>query len=327
MGFIMVGKIMLKGQIKKLIRQEDGLFEKAYKLAAQKPLVLSAPFIMTRSCQVTPLCRYCNWRAYRGVMKNYGNAKISKKEAISRSLRIKQSGVDYIHILSGWMGTVLPIYFFDYIADMKKNTGLKIIADFAAVNRQDLITLKEIGVDCVSCSLETTNIGIFRALKPGDSYEARLKTLQDAKELGLKTATNLIIGLGESIDDIDTSIRLAEELSLSLLSMTSFVPTPFTETETWGRPKPYFVATVVAAARICMPELDIAASFGCDNTSVNYAWGIKCGANTFSVALRNPQETPALVGDELSNIQTMWEDSKTINKNKVTPPTLVKRRK
>ena len=260
-----------KGAIKKLIRQEESLFEKAYELASQRPLVLSAPFIMTRSCQVAPLCRYCNWRAYHGVMKNYGNAKISKKEAISRSLHIKQSGVDCIHILSGWMGTALPKYFFDDLTDIKNNTGLKIIADFGTVNRQDLIILKGIGVDCISCSLETTNIGIFRALKPGDCYEARLRTLQNARELGFEIATNLIIGLGESIDDIDTSIRLAEELGFSLLSITSFVPTPFTETETWGRPKPYFVAMVVAAARISMKDLNIAASFGCDNTSVNYA--------------------------------------------------------
>jgi biotin synthase-like enzyme len=310
-----------KDEIRNLINQGDELFEKARQLASERPLVLSAPLIMSRACQAEPLCRYCNWRAYRGVMKNSANVTIGEDEAISRSQRIKKSGVDRVHVLSGWMRNALPQFYFDCVSAIKKNTGLAIIADFGSISREDLIRLKEAGVDFVLCGLETANVDLFRMLKPGDNYEVRLRTLRSAKELGFKTATNYIIGLGESLDDLDASMRLVEELGISLLSLTSFVPTPFTETETWERPRPYLVSAVVASARCCLPEIDITASFGCDNTSVNYAWGIKSGANAFGVVLRSPLETPALAGDEISNIRVMWDDSKTINSNKVPYPT------
>jgi biotin synthase len=301
-----------EGMVKKLINEEADLFENAQELAFKRSLVLSSPLVMTRGCKVTPLCKYCNWRAYGGVMRN-AKTRLTKQEAISRVMHIEQSGVTRVNVLSGWMED-LPRYYFDYISAIKEKTSLKITAIFGAINKEDLLDLKEVGVDCISCGLETTNTTIFRDLKPGDNFDDRLKTLQVAKELGFETETSLIIGLGESIYDVDTGIRLVEQLNISYLSIYSFTPTPFTETETWERPRPYYVARITAAARICLPEIDIAASFGCDNTSVNYAWGIKSGANAFSATLRGTKETPALTGDEINNIRIMWDDSKSVNK-------------
>jgi biotin synthase-like enzyme len=311
--------MVLSKRIADLFNQDD-LFIKARKISVNKKLLLSSPLIVTRVCKMDPLCRYCSWRAYHGVMKNAANAKINKEEAVARAIRIRQAGIKRVYLVSGWMGDSLPDYFFDYIEALKKNAYIDVVTTFGPVNKTDLMALKEIGVTSVSCGLETTNKEIFRRIKPGDNFEARLKTLQDAKELGFKTATNFIIGVGESLKDYDDGVRLVEQLGIDYLSLGSFCPTPFTEMESWDRPSPYFVAQIAAAARISFPDIDIATCFDCDNSSVNLAWGIKCGANAYSVVLRNPQETPVLAGDELGNILQMWEDSKSINPDMLYTP-------
>ncbi len=299
----------------------DDLFLQAKKTAGKKNLLLTSPLVVTRLCKVDPFCRYCSWRAYHGVMKNAVNTRVSKEEAVARTVRIRQAGIKRVYLVSGWMGVSLPDYFYDYIQAIKEIADVEVVVTFGAVNKVDMVRLKKIGVDSVSCGLETTNQEIFRKIKPGDSYKARLKTLQDAKELGLKTATNFIIGVGESLDDIDDGFKLVKQLGIDYLSIGSFCPTPFTEMEAWERPSPYHVAQITAAARVSFPDIDIAACFDCDNTSVNYAWGIKSGANAYSVVLRNPLETPVLAGDELGNIRQMWDDCQTIDQTKLyTPP-------
>jgi biotin synthase-like enzyme len=208
------------------------------------------------------------------------------------------------------MGDVLPAYFFECIETIKENTDLDVTATFGAISRSDLLRLQKSGIDRISCAIETTNQEVFKKLKPGDSFNARLGTLRTARELGLRTSTNFLIGIGESIEDIDDTIRTAKELDVEFLSVSSLQPTPFTETEKWERPRPYLVAKVAAAARIIMPEADITTSFGCDSYS-DLAWGMRSGANAFTVALRSPEDRPELMGDETGRIHVMWDQYRT----------------
>jgi biotin synthase len=296
-----------KGMIAEAINQEEDIFERARGLAHKRRPVLSSPLVMTRSCRFSPLCRHCSWRANRSLMKGYANAKVNKDEAVSRAMRIQQSGADCVFLVSGWMGKALPDYFFECIEAIRQNTQLEIAVTFGSISRPDLMTLKGLGVDHVSCGLETTNLKVFHDLKPADSFQTRLETLQAAREMGFRVRTNFLIGIGETIDDLDDSIRLAEQLGIDFLSISSLQPTPFTETEKWDRPRPYLVAKVAAAARIALPDIDLQVSFGCD-TYADLAWGMKSGANSFTVALRNPQETPELLGDETTRLRIMWDD-------------------
>jgi biotin synthase len=299
--------MIAEGVIADLTNADDGIFKKARELAHKRNLVLSSPLVMTRSCKLSPLCKHCCWRGNRTLMKNYANAHVNKQEAILRATRIQQSGTDRVYLVSGDTGEAVPDYFFECIEAIKQNTILDITATFGSINKRDLLTLKGIGVNRISCALETTNVEAFYNLKPGDSYEKRMKTLQTAKEIGLKISTNFLVGIGETIDDLDSSIRLAEQLGIDFLTISSLDPTPFTESEKWDRPKPYWVAKVVAAARIVLPEVDISADFGC-NAYASLAWAMKSGANAYVVALRNPKETPELLGDETNRIHVMWKE-------------------
>jgi biotin synthase len=295
-----------EGRVAELIEGSGDIFGQARKLAHQRNLMFSAPIVLTRGCKAAPLCRHCSWRAPGKMMKKYTATKTTVSEAVSRAKHIEKSGLGRVYLVSGWMKDALPSFFFDCVENIRKNTQLEIVANFGGITKPDLARLKEAGVDGINCAIETTNTQVFYQLKPGDSYEARFNTLRDAKEMGFKTCTNLIIGIGESIEDIDNSIRVVDELGLDFLSVSSIQPTPFTETEDWDRPKPYLLGRIGAAARISLTRnIDMSMSF--DSTQ-DLHWGMRCGANAFSLSLRNQGETPELLGDDISKANTMWND-------------------
>jgi biotin synthase-like enzyme len=300
-----------EGTISNLIKRKDDIDDinnmrkEAQKLAHEKGLVLPASLTLTRACKTSPRCRHCIWRAYGGTLEE--SIPTSVEELVLRALRIQQSGLDQLTLISGWMGNALPAYFFNYIEAIKENTHLAINATFGAISMPDMIRLKEIGVDRITCGLEATNPRIFRNLMPGSDYEARVKTLQNAKELGFKTRTHLIIGIGESVEDIDSSIRIIDQLGVDFLSIASLQPAPFTETEMWDRPRPYWVSMVVAAARIALPRLDISSYF-CGEKHLDAIWGMKSGSNAFAIDQKNPDDPLEVLRDGINRLNVMWNN-------------------
>jgi biotin synthase-like enzyme len=144
---------------------------------------------------------------------------------------------------------------------------------------------------------------------PGSDYQARLRTLQDARELGFKTRTHLLVGIGETIKDIDDSIRMAEQLGVEFLTIAALDPLPFTEAERFDKPNPYYLSKIVAAARIAMPDVDISTYFG-GGTDTDLIWGMKSGTNAFAVFLKNHDKTPEEAGCETSRLKSIWHDYK-----------------
>jgi biotin synthase-like enzyme len=291
-----------------LVEGPEDLFPGARALGRTRPLVLSSPLVMTRACRLIPLCRHCCWTANRVLLKGYADTTVTVGEAVERARLIERSGAERVYLVSGWMGSALPGYFFDCVEAIAKESSLDVTATFGAIGRPDLIRLRDSGVARVSCALETTNRDAFRNLKPGDNFGMRLETLENAKALGMRISTNYLVGIGESLGDLEESVLLAMRLGVDFLSFSSIQPTPYTESETWERPSPYYVARVAAAARIAMPDVDLSVSFGCDAYS-DLTWGIRCGANAFVAALRNPGERPGLLGDETGRLRAIWAES------------------
>lgn len=291
-----------------LVESPEDIFAQARDLGRQKRLVLSSPLVMTRECRLVPLCRHCCWTANRVLLRGYADTTVSVEEAAARACLIERSGAERVYLVSGWMGAALPGYFYDCIEAIAKSSSLDITATFGAIEKSDLTRLRDAGVSRISCALETTNRDAFQKLKPGDSFDKRLETLENAKSSGLKLSTNYLIGIGETLGDLEDSILLAKRLGVDFLSFSSIQPTPYTESETWDRPSPYYVARVAAAARIALSDVDLSVSFGCDAYS-DLTWGIRCGANAYVAALRNPNERPELLGDETSRLRSIWADS------------------
>ena len=64
---------------------------------------------------------------------------------------------------------------------------------------------------------------IFRRIRPGFRYERSLEVLRRAREAGLVTKSNLILGLGEERDEISAALADLRAVGCDLLTITQYL--------------------------------------------------------------------------------------------------------
>ncbi|HVE63759.1 MAG TPA: lipoyl synthase [Mycobacteriales bacterium] len=68
---------------------------------------------------------------------------------------------------------------------------------------------------------------IFRAIRPAFTYETSLAVLTRARDAGLVTKSNLILGLGEEIDEVVVALQDLRDAGCDLITITQYLrPTP-----------------------------------------------------------------------------------------------------
>lgn len=265
-----------KSDIMRLLNliQEDGhsLFERAREIAKSKESVFATGVQINTNCTMNPLCRHCIWRWREKSVTDF-RRKVPQSEVINRAMEAEKVGIERVYIASGWMGFNLPSYFYDYVRSVKEHTDLEVFGLFGPINQQSLAQLKEVGMDGYRCGIESPNEHIFAKVRPGDNIDARLQTLRNAKQIGLKTWSGFIIGLGENEEDIARGIEILKKLDVDSVLLLPFNPVPYTEMEKEDRPNPYWMAKVMAVTRIYLKNIDLLAAYN------NVEWGFISGCN------------------------------------------------
>jgi lipoic acid synthetase len=68
---------------------------------------------------------------------------------------------------------------------------------------------------------------IFKEIRPAFSYERSLDVITQARNYGLVTKSNLILGMGETIDEISQAMRDLHDAGTDILTITQYLrPTP-----------------------------------------------------------------------------------------------------
>ncbi len=82
---------------------------------------------------------------------------------------------------------------------------------------------------------------IFRRIRPGFRYQRSLDVLSRAREAGLVTKSNLILGLGEEREEITQAMRDLRAAGCDLLTITQYLrPSPLHHpVERWVRPEEF----------------------------------------------------------------------------------------
>ena len=82
---------------------------------------------------------------------------------------------------------------------------------------------------------------IFRRIRPGFRYSRSLDVLQAAREAGLVTKSNLILGLGEERHEVTEAMRDLRAVGCDLLTITQYLrPTPrHHPVERWVKPEEF----------------------------------------------------------------------------------------
>jgi lipoic acid synthetase len=68
---------------------------------------------------------------------------------------------------------------------------------------------------------------IFKEIRPAFSYERSLDVITQAREYGLVTKSNLILGMGETIEEISQAMKDLHDAGTDILTITQYLrPTP-----------------------------------------------------------------------------------------------------
>jgi lipoyl synthase len=64
---------------------------------------------------------------------------------------------------------------------------------------------------------------VFRRIRPGFRYERSLDVITQARTAGLVTKSNLILGMGETRDEVSATMRDLHEAGCELLTITQYL--------------------------------------------------------------------------------------------------------
>jgi lipoyl synthase len=136
------------------------------------------------------------------------------------------------------------------IHELNPGTGVEVlIPDFSA-NPDLLAEVFAAAPEVLAHNLETVP-RIFKRIRPGFRYERSLDVLTQARAAGLVTKSNLILGMGEEIDEVVAAMHDLHDAGCDLLTITQYLrPSPkHHPVERWVKPEE-FVALAEEATRI-----------------------------------------------------------------------------
>ncbi len=206
-------------------------------------------------------CNFCYFRRSNALPVRY---RREASEVVDAAHSLAESGVHLIDLTLGED----PLYFRDrgfeplirLIEAVRQATDLPIMVSPGVVPADVLADFARAGVSWYACYQETHNRELFRKLRPGQRYAARLESKQRASQLGLLTEEGLLCGVGESARDIADSVEAMRSLDVSQVRAMTFVPQEGTPLESWKMADPLREILTIAALRLAFPDRLIPAS-------------------------------------------------------------------
>jgi lipoic acid synthetase len=126
------------------------------------------------------------------------------------------------------------------IHQLNPGTGVELlIPDFNA-DPEQLAEVFGSRPEVLAHNLETVP-RIFKRIRPGFRYERSLSVLTAARAAGLVTKSNLILGMGETPDEVTEAMRDLHEAGCEILTITQYLrPSPrHHPVERWVKPEEF----------------------------------------------------------------------------------------
>jgi len=200
-------------------------------------------------------CNFCYYRSANALPVRY---RREASEIIEAAQSLAESGVHLIDLTLGEDPQYFQDQGFEPFIQLAKAvhqaTSLPIMVSPGVVSADVLSDLVRAGVSWYACYQETHSRDLFKKLRPGQSYTARLANKELAGKLGLLTEEGLLCGVGESARDIADSIEVMRSLEVSQMRAMSFVPQEGTPLQSWKKADPMREILTIAVLRLVFPD-------------------------------------------------------------------------
>ncbi len=214
-------------------------------------------------------CRFCNYRSSNDQSPRH---RKSPDEIIAAAKHFSSQ----VHLIDLTMGED-PAFFdasgdgfadlIDLVREVKLVSKLPIMVSPGVVPRHVLEKLAAAGADWFACYQETHNPSLFSRLRTGQHYDARWQSKSAAQRAGLLVEEGILCGVGESNEDVLTSLDAMWRLGADQVRVMQFVPqpgTPMADTPVHGHQREL---QIVALLRLLFPDRLIPASLDVEGLS------------------------------------------------------------
>lgn len=148
----------------------------------------------------------------------------------------------------------------DTIRQIKSDYGLEVCLSAGLMNDAQTKKLKEAGLNRMNHNLNTSK-NRYPSVCTTHTYEDRMNTLLAAKRQGLETCSGLIVGMGETPEDlVDVALEL-KALETPSIPVNFFIPIEGTNLEETPL-TPDYVLRVLSMMRFANPSAEIRVAAG-----------------------------------------------------------------
>lgn len=149
----------------------------------------------------------------------------------------------------------------DAVRAVREKHDLKICACLGLLNEEQVLRLKDAGVETVNHNLNTS-ANYTPEVVSTHSFEDRVNTVQAVKSAGMKTCSGGILGMGESDDDVIDLAMSLRELDVKSVPVNFLIPVPGTEFAGMNTLDPRRCLRILTLYRLLLPTQEIRISGG-----------------------------------------------------------------
>jgi len=212
-------------------------------------------------------CAFCLYRKSNHSLVRYRKTDL---EIMETAMSLVESGV---HLLDLTMGED-PFYYdnqefgFEHlirtVEHIKKSTDIPIMISAGVISEEILREFKASGVDWYATYQETHNQDLYRKLRLGQSYDERMERKKLARSMGFLLEEGLLTGVGETNEDLVTSLEEMKNLGADQLRVMSFIPQKDTPMQNYPSVPHVRELLIIAVMRLVFPDRLIPASLDVD---------------------------------------------------------------
>ncbi len=211
-------------------------------------------------------CTFCGYRISNQSVERY---RKTTEEVVEIAVDLASSGV---HLLDLTMGEDPQFYqsesnllqIVEIVRAIRKKVDMPLMISPGVVSKPLLVALAREGVEWYACYQETHNPDLYSRLRLNQDFDLRMNMKQFAHEIGFLIEEGLLVGVGESVDDIAHSLKVMGELNARQVRVMSFIPQVGTPRENDPTPYRSKELKVIAVMRLLYPDRLIPASLDVD---------------------------------------------------------------
>ncbi len=219
-------------------------------------------------------CSFCYMSSQKPLIQDPKKARRRVEAILAEAEMVQRMGWN-IEFLSGGYGAFTTPEIKNIATEIYQITDNPVWLNVGITSELDAYGEEVTGV---TGAVEVANPELHRKICPSKPLKDITGMLTEAGDLGFKKAITIILGLGETPEDMQYLFEIIEDLNIDRIIFYSLNPHPDTPYADTPQPASLYYAGVVAATRIKFPQLEIITGTWVDNLA-NIGPLILAGAN------------------------------------------------